>query len=133
MTVLDDAADLLLSRRADVVATFAVTSEAAYELAAEACELLGIDPAGTALDAADVPAMRLVVDVVAWRAAEAAAALNFDFSADGGSYQRSQLAEQARDMRVCAEDRAAAAGLVGFTGPVVEYYRPVARSEARCD
>lgn len=132
MTALSDAADLIRTRLAPVVEAMAL-ADSVDALAAEMLELLDIDADAGALAGSDMPSARLVADVVVWRAAEAAAALNFDFSADGGSYQRSQLAEQARDMRVRAEDRAAAAGLVGFTGPVVEYYRPVARSEARCD
>jgi hypothetical protein len=51
--------------------------------------------------------------------------LGFDFSADGGSYSRSQLAKQAADMRRKAEDRAAAAGLSGYGWPDAEMTKPV--------
>ena len=59
---------------------------------------------------------------------EARAALGYDFSADGGSYQHSQLAAQATKMRQRAEDRAAAAGLDAYAWPAVEYDKPVNNS-----
>lgn len=129
MTALSDTVALILTRQGPVVATFGMTAEMLEELAAEALGLMELDADGDALDGSDLPSMRLALDVVVWRAAENAAALGFDFSADGGSYQRSQLAEQASKMRVRAEDRAAAAGLAGFGSPPVVYAVP----EARCD
>ena len=86
----------------------------------EALERLGLSPAAAALDGTQGPSARLALDVAVWAWVEKQAALLFDFSADGGSYKRSQLAESATRMRRLAEDRAAAAGLVGFGWPAVE-------------
>lgn len=124
MTALNDAADLIHARLAPVVETMAL-GDSVHDLAAEMLELLEIDPDDDALTQAVLPQARLVADVVVWRAAEQRAALGFDFSADGGSYQRSQLAKQATEQRQRAEDKAAAAGLAGFDWPAVEYVVPV--------
>ncbi len=125
MTALTDTQELLGTRLAAVVAAFAMTEDEQALLAGEALEALAIDGAGAALSAADTPSMRLTLDVVVWRWVEARAALGFDFSADGGSYQRSQLAKQAAEMRRKAEDRAAAAGLSAFEWPAVVFEKPV--------
>lgn len=125
MTALDDALDILNVRHAAIVAAYELADETAQleAIAGEALEKLGVDPAALTLEGGMVPSARLAVDVMAWRWVENRAALAFDFSADGGSYQRSQLAAQATKMRRAAEDRAAAAGLAGFGWPAVEITR----------
>lgn len=60
------------------------------------------------------------LDVFAWRAADNAAAFGFNFSADGGSYQLAELAEQVKSKRVAAEYEAARRGVPGFEWPAVE-------------
>lgn len=72
--------------------------------------------------------VRLVLDVAAWSWVERQTGLLFDFSADGGNYRRSQLAENATRMRRRAEDAAGAAGLLGFW-PDVEVTRLVGGDE----
>lgn len=119
MTALSDADDLIRERLSPVVEAMALTDSVAA-LAAEMLALLGIDADADALTGADMPSARLAADVVVWRAAEQRAALGFDFTADGGSYQRSQLAKQATEQRRRAEDRATAAGLTGFGWPAIE-------------
>lgn len=125
MTALSDTTELINSRLESVVSAFNLSDETVEMLAGEALEALAIDGAGAALSAADTPSMRLTLDVVVWRWVEARAALGFDFSADGGSYHRSQLAKQAAEMRRKAEDRAAAAGLSAFEWPAVVFEKPV--------
>lgn len=122
MTALSDAVDILELRHAGIVAAYGLASETAQleAIAGEALEKLDIDPTAAALAAADVPSARLALDVMAWSWVERRAALGFDFSADGGSYQRSQLAKQAAAMRKTAENAATAAGLAGFGWPAVE-------------
>lgn len=121
MTALTDTVALLAQRHAAIVAAYAAELDASQQeaVAAEALERLGIDPAAAALTAASVPSMRLVLDVLAWAWVERQAGLLFDFSADGGSYHRSQIAASATRMRRRAEDAAGAAGLLGFW-PAVE-------------
>lgn len=125
MTALSDTVVLIDARHEPIVTAYSMGDATLDELAQEALDALGIDGAAAALDAADLPSMRLALDVVVWRWVEARAALGFDFSADGGSYQRSQLVKQASDMRRKAEDRAAAAGLAAYAWPAVEYDKPV--------
>ncbi len=125
MTALSDTVDLIDARHESVVSAFDLSSATIEMLAGEALEALGIDGDDADLAAADVPSMRLALDVVVWRWLEARAALGYDFSADGGSYQRSQLFKQAADMRKKAEDRAAAAGLSAYEWPAVVYEKPV--------
>lgn len=119
MTALSDADDLIRERLAPVVEAMALT-DSVVALAAEMLGLLGIDADADALTGADMPSARLAADVVVWRAAEQRAALGFDFTADGGSYHRSQLAKQATEQRRRAEDRATAVGLAGFDWPAIE-------------
>lgn len=125
MTALTDAVVLIDARYENIVTAFDVSSRTIEMLAGEALESLSIDSTDAAIAAADLPNVRLALDVVMWRWAEGQAALGYDFSADGGSYQRSQLAKQATDMRRRAEDRAAAAGLTAYAWPAVEYDKPV--------
>lgn len=125
MTALDDAVDILAVRHAGIVAAYALVNETAQveAIAGEALERLGLDANALTLEGAMVPSVRLALDVMVWAWVENRAALAFDFSADGGSYQRSQLAKQAAAMRRKAEDAAAAAGLAGFGWPAVEITR----------
>ena len=125
MTALSDTVTLIDARHEPVVTAYSIGDATLDELAQEALDALSIDGTDADLAAADVPSMRLALDVVVWRWVEARAALGFDFSADGGSYQRSQLAKQAAAMRKKAEDRAAAAGLAAYAWPAVEYSKPV--------
>lgn len=125
MTALSDTVDLIDARHEPVVTAFDLSDATIEMMAAEALDALAIDGDDADLSAADLPSMRLAIDVVVWRWVEARAALGFDFSADGGSYQRSQLAKQATDMRKRAEERAAAAGLDAYAWPAVEYDKPV--------
>ena len=125
MTALSDTVDIIDARHESIVAAFDLSTATIEMLATEALEALSIDPTDAALLTADVPNVRLSLDVVAWRWVEGRAALGYDFSADGGSYQRSQLAKQAAEMRRKAEDRAAAAGLTAYEWPAVEYDKPV--------
>jgi len=122
MTALEDTLDILAVRHEAVVAAYelATRPEQQEAIAREALERLGINPAAATLDGTQVPAVRLALDVAAWAWVEMQAAVLFDFSADGGSYKRSQLAESAARMRRLAEERAAAAGLVGFGWPAIE-------------
>jgi len=121
MTALSDAVALLIARHPAIITGFDLAAQTATldDIAGEALDAADIDAAALALAAADVPTARLVLDVMVWRWVEARAALGFDFSADGGSFQRSQLFEQATAMRLAAEARAAAAGLAGFGMPEV--------------
>lgn len=125
MSALGDTADLINTRHESVVTAFGLAAATIEMLATEALEALNIDGADADLATADVPNMRLALDVVVWRWVEARAALSYDFSADGGSYQRSQLAAQASKMRLRAEERAAAADLTAYAWPAVEYDKPV--------
>ena len=119
MTALTDTVDMLRLRHAAVVSVFAPVTEEVEMLAGDALDALSIDPAAADLEAASVPSTRLALDVYVWRWVEARAALGFDFSADGGSYSRSQLAKQATEMRRRAEDAAEAAGLAAFAMPLI--------------
>ena len=92
-------------------------------LATAALTALGISPTAAALSATQLADTRLALDVEMWRFVESQAALLYDFSADGGSYQRSQLAANASKMRRAAEDRAAGAELTGYSGPAIEITR----------
>ena len=125
MTALSDTVDLIDARHESIVSVFDLSDVTIEMLAGEALDALSIDGDDAELAAADLPSMRLALDVVVWRWVEARAALGYDFSADGGSYQRSQLAAQATKMRQRAEDRAAAAGLTAYAWPAVEYDKPV--------
>lgn len=122
MTALEDTLDILAARHAAIVAAYDLASQPEQQeaIGREALERLDINPAAATLDGAKVPSVRLALDVAAWAWVEKQAALLFDFSADGGSYKRSQLAESATRMRRLAEDRAAATGLVGFGWPAIE-------------
>ena len=108
MTALSDTVDIIDARHESIVAAFDLSTATSEMLATEALEALSIDPTDAALLTADVPNVRLSLDVVVWRWVEARAAVGFDFSADGGSYQRRQLAGPAPKKRQSAEDRAAA-------------------------
>lgn len=123
MTALTDTVALIQSRHQPVVSAYGLAAQAAVldELAAEALTALGLSSAAAALGDASLPSMRLALDVVVWRWIEGRAALGYDFSADGGSYSRSQLAAQATRMRILAEARAAAAGLTGFGAEEVKF------------
>ncbi len=125
MTALDDTLGLMDVRHAAVIGAYDLDNRLPEKqaLAREALERLGLDPAAAALADASVLPARLALDVVVWAWVEGQAALAYDFSADGGSYQRSQLAANAARLRRLAEDRAAAAGLTGFGWPVVEVIR----------
>ena len=125
MTALIDTVDIIDARHESIVTAFDLSTATSEMLATEALEALSIDPTDAALLTADVPNVRLSLDVVVWRWVEARTALGFDFSADGGSYHRSQLAAQATKMRQRAEDRAAAGGLDAYAWPAVEYDKPV--------
>lgn len=131
MTALGDAVDILMVRHAAIVEAYGLAAQAALleALAGEALERLGVDAAGLTLDGGQVPSVRLALDVVVWSWVEGQTALLFDFSADGGSYHRSQLAAQATRMRRRAEDAAGAAGLAGFGWPAVEITRFVPGEE----
>jgi hypothetical protein len=122
VTALEDTLDILAVRHEAVVAAYelAARPEQQEAIGREALERLGINPAAATLDGAQLPSVRLALDVVVWQWVESRTGLLFDFSADGGSYKRSQLAESASRMRRLAEERAAAAGLVGFGWPAIE-------------
>lgn len=130
MTALDDAVDILAVRHAAILAAYGsgLTQSQQEAIAREALERLSIDAAAATLEGAQVPSVRLVLDVAAWSWVERQTALLFDFSADGGNYRRSQLAENATRMRRRAEDAAGAAGLLGFW-PDVEVTRLVGGDE----
>jgi hypothetical protein len=127
VTALTDTLELLTRRHETIVLTFDLETrpDVQAEWAREALDGLGIDHAAASLTDDNLPSVRLALDVMAWRWVEARAALGFDFSADGGSYSRSQLARQAAEMRRKAEDRAAAAGLSGYGWPDAEMTTPV--------
>lgn len=57
--------------------------------------------------ATDIAKLRALARVAAWQVAVSAAAGDYDFSADGGNYRRSQLHEQARKGLAAAEADAA--------------------------
>lgn len=128
MTALSETVDILAARHAGVVAAYLIGNDAQQEeLAREVLRRLGVDAAGATLTAAQEEQARLGLDVVVWRYVEAQAALLFDFSADGGSFQRSQLAASAARMRRMAEDAAEWAELAGFGYPPVVVGRLVKR------
>ena len=122
MTALEDTLDILAVRHEAVVAAYelATRPEQQEAIGREALERLGISPAATTLNGEQVPSVRLALDVVVLQWVENRTGLLFDFSADGGSYKRSQLAESAARRRRLAEERAAAAGLLGFGWPAIE-------------
>lgn len=66
--------------------------------------------------ATDIPRLRALARVAAWRAALARASSWYRFSADGATYNREQVAKQIRDMLGLAE--ADAAAYDGGTGGV---------------
>lgn len=98
-------------------------TDALDALATAALTAMGIDPAAVALSSTERLNTRLALDVEMWRFVESQASLLYDFSADGGSYQRSQLLANATKMRRAAEDRAAQAELTGYSGPAIEITR----------
>lgn len=130
MTALQDTVDILMVRHAEVAGVFELEGkpDQLEALASETLGYLSIDPALITLPGELVPSVRLALDVVVWAWVEGQAALAFDFSADGGSYQRSQLMENATRMRRRAEDRATSSGLGGFGWPPVEVTRLVGDS-----
>lgn len=79
--------------------------------------------------ATDMAKLRGLAKVAAWQVAVAASAGDYDFSADGGNYRRSQLHEQARKGLAAAEadaalyggDNQASIGVMAWGDP----YRPV--------
>ncbi len=126
MTALSDTVAILATRHDAILAAYADALTAAQQeaIAGEALAWLVIDPAAAALLDAQLPSVRRVLDVMAWRWVERRTGLLFDFAVDGGNYRRSQLAESAMRLRRLAEDAAAAAGLAGFW-PDVEVTRLV--------
>lgn len=61
----------------------------------------------TAADAGDIPRLRALAKVEAWRAVADATAADFNFSADGGSYSREQIHQHALDALTRAQAQAA--------------------------
>lgn len=61
----------------------------------------------SAVGAADIPRLRAFAKVNAWRKAVGDTAADFDFSADGGNYRRSQVHDAALKALQRAEDEAA--------------------------
>lgn len=57
-------------------------------------------------DAADIRKVRALGRREAWRGVITAVSLDYDFKADGGSYSRSQMQEQARQAFALAESEA---------------------------
>lgn len=135
MTALNDAAALIAGRHAPIVTALGVDVSEIDLLAGDALAALGVD-GSAALEASVLPSLYMALDVCVWRWVEMRAALGYDFSADGGSYQRSQLFTQASKMRQRAEEQAARSGLEAFAWPAVEYEKPVNRlinDEGRAD
>lgn len=66
-------------------------------------------------NATDLPKLRALADVEAWRVAWNEATGAYDFTADGSSFKRSDLAKQAKERLEAAEQTAMAhGGLVGY-------------------
>lgn len=119
MSALDDGVAILNERHDAIVAAFGLAERQAVveALAGEALSELGIAAVAAEIPATELPSFRLILAVVAWRWVEEQAAFAFDFSADGGSYRRGQLMQNATEMRRRAEERVAAAGLLAFGQP----------------
>lgn len=110
-TDLAAAVALLQERHPAIVSHFGLTEQP------EAMETI----AGQALDCAGVgDDLPYALDVFAWRHAENAAVFSFDFAADGGTFKLSTIVDQARKMRLKAEDEAYRRGLSGFEWPAAE-------------
>lgn len=108
-----EAAIAMLNERHPVLLAhygLAETPEAAASIARDALNCTG--------PGEDLPA---ALDVFAWRWAENAAVFSFEFAADGGTYKLSSIVEQARKMRLKAEDEAYRRGLQGFEWPAAEF------------
>ena len=87
-------------------------SEANFtEAVNDALVLYGV---ATIAEATDIPKLRTLAKVEAWRAVADATAADYQFSADGGSYSRQQLHQQAVAALERAEGDAVARGYVDF-------------------
>jgi hypothetical protein len=121
MTAYNDI-DILIQHRFPTVAA-GLVPPIKSTLVYSALELLDVDEAAAAIP--DKGDAELAVDVVVYRHLEREASLQFDFTADGGSFSRSQSFAQIRTMRAMAEDRAVTAGVLADDSPMVEVTRPV--------
>ena len=67
MTALSDTVDLIDARHESIVSVFDLSDVTIEMLAGEALDALSIDGTDADLADADVPSMRLALDVVVWR------------------------------------------------------------------
>lgn len=84
-------------------------SEQALGVVSEAQAVAGVELDEIELGSA---AFELALELVVWRRVVGAAAFEFDFSADGGSYKNSQIATNAQAHLETIEARAMRAGIL---------------------
>jgi hypothetical protein len=90
------------------------------EMVNDALLALGHSDIASVSGVQDVSRLRTVARLMAWRAVVEQSSMNFDFSADGGSYSRSQVNEMARE-RVSALETETA----GYLGTFAAHTQPV--------
>ncbi len=80
----------------------------------DALLLFGVDAISEVTGRDNIKKLRALAKVAVWRTVMAATTGDFDFSADGGNYNRSQVNEAARKALALAESEAMAYGLDGY-------------------
>lgn len=105
---LADYMDARLGPVADALAwTVGVADPGSYaEMVNEALTAYGVSDVTTITGLANLAKLRALAEVALWRAVVFQTAGDFDFSADGGSYSRSQIHAQAKEALALAEQRA---------------------------
>lgn len=83
------------------------------EVVNDALLMMDVDDISAVSGRANIKKLRVAAQVAAWRQVVAATTGDYDFAADGGRYNRSQVNEQARAALKLAEDEAMAYGLLG--------------------
>lgn len=123
MTALTETEELMTLWHGAALADFVPDDALRQAMALQALEAVGVDPTDLTLAAEKLKILTLALDVVVWRYIEGRVAVLFDFSADGASFSRSQLAKTATGMRIRAENAARNAGLTGLGDEVpIEVY-----------
>jgi hypothetical protein len=99
-----------------VASALAYTDPTSYEEAVnEALLEYGVDDIADVTGRENIRKLRAVARVMVWRQVVRDTTGDFDFSADGGRYSRSQINEQARESLKLAESEAMALGaLAGY-------------------
>jgi hypothetical protein len=87
------------------------TEDSVSQLAIDALMAAGMTSFADATTARAVQKVKAVAKVLAWRKASALTAGDFDFSADGGRYDRAQVHENAKKQAINAEREAELIGI----------------------